>query len=193
LIFDEVITGFRVSPGGAQERYGVTPDLTCLGKIIGGGLPVGAFGGRSDVMALVAPDGPVYQAGTLSGNPVAMAAGATTLRRLRDPDCYQRLDKLGSRLADGLEVAGRSAEVPLRVQRVGSMLTPFFAEGEIADEASARRSDTQAYARFFHLLLDDGVYPPPSQFEAWFVSLAHTEDDIDAIVEQAALALKSVS
>jgi len=193
LIFDEVITGFRVGFGGAQDHFGVSPDISCLGKIIGGGLPVGAFGGRREVMALVAPDGPVYQAGTLSGNPVAMAAGAATLRRLRDPACYERLDVLGARLANGIAGAAQAAEVPLRVQRVGSMLTPFFVDGDVVDEESARRSNTKAYARFFHALLGAGVYPPPSQFEAWFVSLAHTEADVDAVVERAEAGLRELS
>jgi glutamate-1-semialdehyde 2,1-aminomutase len=183
LVFDEVITGFRLAYGGAQARYGIRPDLTCLGKIIGGGLPVGAYGGRADIMALVAPDGPVYQAGTLSGNPVAMAAGAATLRHLRDPGCYERLEGLGARLADGIARAAARAEAQLTVQRVGSMLTPFFRRGPVADEASARTCDTQAYARVFHGLLDRGIYPPPSQFEAWFVSLAHTEAQIDTIIQ----------
>jgi glutamate-1-semialdehyde 2,1-aminomutase len=182
LIFDEVITGFRIGPGGAQARFGVTPDLTCLGKIIGGGLPVGAFGGRADIMALIAPEGPVYQAGTLSGNPVAMAAGAATLRRLRDPACYDSLEALGGRLAEGIVSAAASAEVPVRVQRVASMMTPFFSPDPVVDEASARNADTSAYARFFQALIRRGVYPPPSQFEAWFVSLAHSESDIDAVL-----------
>jgi len=193
LIFDEVITGFRVAPGGAQELFGARPDLTCLGKIIGGGLPVGAFGGRADIMALLAPEGPVYQAGTLSGNPVAMAAGAVTLRRLRDPACYQRLEAPGARLADGIATAAAGAEVPVRVQRVGSMLTPFFYAHEVVDEVSARKSDTSAYARFFQALLQRGVYPPPSQYEAWFVSLAHTEQDIDSVFEAIATAFHEVA
>ena len=180
LIFDEVITGFRVGVGGAQARFGGMPDLTCLGKIIGGGLPVGAFGGRADIMALIAPEGPVYQAGTLSGNPVAMAAGAATLRRLRDPGCYERLEALGGHLAGGIVSAAASAEVPVRVQRVGSMLTPFFSPDPVVDDISVRRADTSKYARFFQALIRRGIYPPPSQFEAWFVSLAHSEADVDA-------------
>jgi glutamate-1-semialdehyde 2,1-aminomutase len=189
LIFDEVITGFRLAPGGAQELFGVRPDLTCLGKIIGGGLPVGAFGGRADIMALVAPEGPVYQAGTLSGNPVAMAAGAVTLRRLRDPTCYARLEELGSQLGDGISATAAAAEVPIRVQRVGSMLTPFFAPSPVVNEASARASDTNIYARCFQALLEHCVYAPPSQFEAWFVSLAHTEADIHSTLEAVSTAL----
>ncbi|MSQ23669.1 MAG: glutamate-1-semialdehyde-2,1-aminomutase [Chloroflexi bacterium] len=190
LVFDEVITGFRVGPGGAQVRYGITPDLTCLGKIIGGGLPVGAYGGRSDVMSLVAPEGPVYQAGTLSGNPVSMAAGIATLHLLSQKDAYQRLDTLGKQLADGLADAARTVETPIQVQRVGSMLTPFFTDAPVADELSAKRSDTDRYASFFHALLADGIYPPPSQFEAWFVSLAHTERDVQQAVAAAERALK---
>jgi glutamate-1-semialdehyde 2,1-aminomutase len=183
LIFDEVITGFRVGPGGAQARHGVRPDLTCLGKIIGGGLPVGAYGGRADVMAVVAPEGPMYQAGTLSGNPVAMAAGIATLDHLRDPGAYERLDALSARLASGMERAARDSALPLRVQRVGSMLTPFFGPDIVVDERAAQRSDRERYGRVFHRLLDRGVYPPPSQFEAWFISLSHTDDDVDHAVQ----------
>jgi glutamate-1-semialdehyde 2,1-aminomutase len=190
LIFDEVITGFRVAPGGAQELFGVRPDLTCLGKIIGGGLPVGAFGGPADVMALLAPEGPVYQAGTLSGNPVAMAAGAATLRRLQDRASYERLEALGTRLAAGISQAAAQAKLPLRVQRVGSMLTPFFCEDPVTDEASAKKSDTAAYGRFFHGLLEHGVYPPPAQFEAWFVSLAHSDADVDSALKAISEALR---
>lgn len=193
LIFDEVITGFRVAPGGAQELFGIAPDLTCLGKIIGGGLPVGAFGGRADIMALLAPDGPVYQAGTLSGNPVTMAAGAVTLRRLHDRSCYERLEALGARLEDGMARAAAAVEVRTRVQRVGSMLTPFFCPDAVVDETSARKSDTGAYASLFNALLQRGIYPPPSQFEAWFVSLAHTEQDIDSAIDAIATALHEVA
>ncbi len=193
LVFDEVITGFRVAPGGAQELFGITPDLTCLGKIIGGGLPVGAFGGRAEIMTLLAPEGPVYQAGTLSGNPVTMAAGAATLRRLRDPVCYQKLEALGERMATALLAAASAAEVPLRVQRIASMLTPFFCPDEVVDEGSARSSDTRAYARFHSALLDRGIYAPPSQYEAWFLSLAHTDEDLDAASIAIAGALGGVS
>ena len=193
LVFDEVITGFRVAPGGAQTRFGVTPDLTCLGKVIGGGLPVGAYGGRADVMALVAPDGPVYQAGTLSGNPIAMAAGIATLEALRAPEVYPQLERLGAGLQDVLERAAQRAEIPLRVQRVGSMLTPFFSTSPIFDEASAKRADTSRYGRFFHALLQRGLYPPPSQFEAWFVSTSHSEDDIAATSQAVQEALESSS
>jgi glutamate-1-semialdehyde 2,1-aminomutase len=178
LIFDEVITGFRAAYGGAQARYGVTPDLTCLGKIIGGGLPVGAYGGAERLMRHVAPLGSVYQAGTLSGNPLAVAAGLATLRRLREPGVYERLEALGARLEVGLVEAARRAGVALTVNRVGSMLTAFFCAGPVTDYASARRADTAAYARFFHGLLERGVFVAPSQFEAAFVSLAHTEEDL---------------
>ncbi len=188
LIFDEVITGFRVARGGAQQLYGIRPDLTCLGKIIGGGLPIGAYGGRAELMRLVAPEGAVYQAGTLSGNPLATSAGAATLRLLKNPENYDRLERLGARLGRGLERAAERASLPLRVNRAGSMLTPFFAAGPVSDYASARSSDTSRYARFFQAMLASGIYPPPSQLEAWFVSLAHSEEDIDrtaAMVEKA--------
>ena len=179
LIFDEVITGFRVALGGGQERFGIRPDLTCLGKILGGGLPVGAYGGRHEIMELVAPLGPVYQAGTLSGNPVAMAAGIATLELLREAATYERLEALGARLGNGLAAEAQAAGVPYQANRVGSLLTGFFAEQPVTDYASARRSDTAQYARFFHAMLDGGVYLAPSQFEAGFVSLAHTEADVD--------------
>jgi glutamate-1-semialdehyde 2,1-aminomutase len=172
LIFDEVITGFRVGPGGAQELYGVRPDLTVLGKIIGGGLPVGAYGGRADLMDLVAPAGPVYQAGTLSGHPVVMAAGEATLRALT-PDVYESIEEQASQLDAGLHVAGTSTA------RVGSLLTVFFRPTPPRNFAEAKKSDTQAFARFFHTMLDAGVLLPPSQFEAWFVSAAHDEAAID--------------
>ncbi len=185
LIFDEVITGFRLAPGGAQELYGITPDLTCLGKVLGGGLPVGAYGGRREIMSLVAPLGPVYQAGTLSGNPLAMAAGLATVRALLEPGNYERLETLAHRLAEGFEAAARSAGIRARVNRVGSMLTLFFTADEVVDYETARRSDTGRFARFFHGMLGRGVFLPPSQFEALFISLAHTEADIDFTVEAA--------
>jgi len=178
LIFDEVITGFRVAPGGAQELYGVRPDLTVLGKIIGGGLPVGAYGGRADLMDLVAPAGPVYQAGTLSGHPVVMAAGEATLRQLTG-EVYATLEGSSARLAAGLRVAGAS------VARVGSLLTVFFREGLPRNFTEARESDTDAFARFFHSMLDAGVVLPPSQFEAWFVSSAHDDAVIERTIEAA--------
>ncbi len=191
LIFDEVITGFRVAYGGAQTLYGVTPDLTCLGKIIGGGLPVGAYGGRRDLMAHVAPLGGVYQAGTLSGNPLAVAAGLATLRALQDPSAYRRLEALGARLQAGLQAAAGEAGVPLTVNRVGSMLTGFFTEGPVTDFASAKRSDTARYAKFFHAMLARGVFLAASQFEAAFVSLAHSEADIDSAAQAARQALSA--
>lgn len=178
LIFDEVITGFRLTYGGAQSLYGVSPDLTCLGKIIGGGLPVGAYGGRRDVMELVAPLGPVYQAGTLSGNPMAMAAGMEVLNSLQKFDIYMQLDTLAAYLAQGLENLAKEAGVKLFVSRAGSMLTPFFGVEEVSDYKSAVSSDTRQYAVFFNHMLNRGVYLPPSQFEACFISLAHTEEDI---------------
>jgi glutamate-1-semialdehyde 2,1-aminomutase len=178
LIFDEVITGFRVARGGAQARYGVTPDLSCLGKIIGGGLPVGAYGGRRDLMSQVAPLGGVYQAGTLSGNPLAVAAGLATLRALEGPDVYPRLERAGAALEAGIREAARAAGVPVTVNRVGSMLTAFFTEGPVTDYASARRSDTARYGRYFHAMLERGVFLAPSQFEAAFVSLAHGEAEL---------------
>jgi len=191
LIFDEVITGFRVAYGGAQALYGVRPDLTCLGKIIGGGLPVGAYGGREDLMRQVAPLGGVYQAGTLSGNPLAVAAGLATIRALGRGNPYARLETLGRQLADGLLAGAHAAGIEVTVNRVGSMLTAFFGTGPITDYASAKRSDTARYARFFHAMRARGVYFAPSQFEAAFVSLAHTETDIDATVKAAADALTS--
>ncbi len=172
LILDEVITGFRVARGGAQERYGVRADLTCFGKIIGGGLPVGAFGGRADVMRELAPEGPCYQAGTLSGNPLATAAGLAVLGELARDDVYQRLEEGGAALEEAIVASG----APVTINRVGSMLTPFFAPGPVGDYAGATTSDTAAYGRFARALLEDGVYPPPSQFEAWFVGLAHDDD-----------------
>jgi len=184
LVFDEVISGFRASAGGAQGLFGIRPDLTCLGKIIGGGLPVGAYGGRRDLMNLVAPSGPVYQAGTLSGNPLAMAAGLWTLARLT-PRLYRGLAKLGGRLAAGLADAARAANVPLQVNAVGSLVTPFFTRGAVRDFQSAAAADTAAYGRFFQGMLARGIYPPPSQFEAWFLSAAHTERDIAKTVAAA--------
>jgi glutamate-1-semialdehyde 2,1-aminomutase len=180
LIFDEVMTGFRLSFGGAQELYGVTPDLTTLGKIIGGGLPVGAYGGPSEIMDLIAPLGPVYQAGTLSGNPLAMAAGLAVLKYLREnkAQIYAQLDHISGRLTDGVSAAAQEAGVALYFNRVGSMLTWFFQSGPVTDWMSASRSDTQAFARFFRAMLEGGVYLPPSQYEALFVSAAHTEADV---------------
>ncbi|WP_334110636.1 glutamate-1-semialdehyde 2,1-aminomutase [Thermodesulfitimonas autotrophica] len=193
LIFDEVITGFRVGYGGAQERYGVLPDLTCLGKIIGGGLPVGAYGGKRAIMELVAPAGPVYQAGTLSGNPLAVAAGIVTLDLLREPGTYERLEAMGARLAAGLEAAAQEAGIPVTVNRVGSLLTVFFTPGPVKDYVSATTADTARFAAFFREMLAGGVYLPPSQFEALFVSLAHSAADIEETVAVAAQAFRRVA
>ena len=188
LVFDEVITGFRLASGGAQMYYGVTPDLTCLGKIIGGGLPVGAYGGRREIMQMVAPAGAVYQAGTLSGNPMAMAAGIVTLRLLSNADAYRELDGLGTRLAQGLRDVARTAECEVTVVQVGSMMTVFFAPEAPADYTSAKRADAERYARFFRAMLEAGVYLAPSQYEAMFVSLAHTQEDLDRTIASAQLA-----
>ena len=192
LIFDEVISGFRASPGGAQALSGVRPDLTCLGKIIGGGLPVGAYGGRADLMELVSPAGPVYQAGTLSGNPLAMTAGLWCLERLT-PRLYRDLATLGTRLADGLADAARNAGVALQVNAIGSLVTPFFTDRPVVDYASATSADTQRYARFFRGMITRGIYPPPSQFEAWFLSGAHSVKDVDETIAAARDAMKEVA
>jgi glutamate-1-semialdehyde 2,1-aminomutase len=200
LILDEVMTGFRLSWGGAQERFGVTPDLTTLGKIVGGGLPVGAYGGRREVMERIAPLGPVYQAGTLSGNPLAMAAGLATLQLVRRPGQYERLEALSARLEAGLSQAARSVAetesapdgMPFCSNRVGSMLTGFFCPGPVTDYVSALTADRARYGRFFHLMLRRGVYLAPSQFEAAFVSLAHSEADVDYTVDAAADAMREL-
>ena len=192
LIFDEVISGFRAAAGGAQSLVGVRPDLTCLGKIIGGGLPVGAYGGRADLMKLVSPDGPVYQAGTLSGNPLAMTAGIWCLDQLK-PRLYQQLAALGSRLAAGLASAARDAGVAVQVNAFGSLLTPFFTDRPVHDYRSATSANTAQYAKFFQGMLARGVYPPPSQFEAWFLSAAHTVRDVDRTISAARLAMKDVN
>ena len=194
LLFDEVITGFRVARGGAQELYGVAPDLTALGKVIGGGLPVGAYGGARSLMRRMAPSGDVYQAGTLSGNPLATAAGIATLDALAaEAGVYARLEELAARLADGLLEAGRRAGVPLSVGRVGSVLTPFFLEAAPQDYRGARAADLDAFARFHGAMLVRGVLAPPSQFESWFVSLAHDRALIDHTVEAANEALAAVA
>ena len=191
LLFDEVITGFRLGRGGAQERYGVTPDLTALGKVIGGGLPVGAYGGPRALMERMAPAGDVYQAGTLSGNPLAMAAGIAALDALAAHEgAYQRLDELGARLAAGLEEAASEAGVPLSVGRIGSALTPFFLAALPHDYEGARRADLHAFARFHRAMLERGVLLPPSQFETWFGSLAHDEALIDRTIAAAGAALQ---
>jgi glutamate-1-semialdehyde 2,1-aminomutase len=191
LIFDEVMTGFRVARGGAQELYAVKPDLTTMGKVIGGGLPVGAYGGRAEIMNRVAPAGPVYQAGTLSGNPLAVAAGLATLHRLEKENVYGKLESLGSRLERGLTEAAKKAGVPARVNRVGSMFTLFFTNQEVVDFHSAKTSDTERFKRFFRGMLERGIYLPPSQFEAAFISAAHTEADIDKTIDAARKALEA--
>jgi len=195
LIFDEVMTGFRLAFGGAQELYAITPDLTTLGKIIGGGLPVGAYGGPSEIMDLVAPLGPMYQAGTLSGNPLAMAAGIATLRHLREhkKEIYPRLDKLSNELAAGVAAAAKGAGVSICYNCVGSMFTWFFAPGPVTNWDSAAKSDTEAFGRFFRSMLESGVYLPPSQFEAAFLSAAHTEEDIQQTIAAAKQAFTPVT
>ena len=193
LIFDEVITGFRVAYGGAQTLYGVTPDITTLGKIIGGGLPVGAYGGRRDIMQLVAPLGPMYQAGTLSGNPLAVAAGVATLTELQRPGVYEQLEAAAARLTDGIAAAFARAEVPAAINRVASMFTGFFHPGPVSTLAQAEQSDTAAYGRYFHALLARGVYIAPSQFEAGFVSIAHTAADIDRTITAVGDALAALA
>jgi glutamate-1-semialdehyde 2,1-aminomutase len=188
LLFDEVMTGFRVAWGGAQLKYHIKPDLTCLGKVIGGGLPVAAYGGRRDLMERVSPSGPVYQAGTLSGNPLAMSAGLATLEILKEQGAYETLEERSAMLARGLESAAKEAGVPLAVNRVGSMLTPFFVKksgGKVTNYSQATSCDTAAYAAFFHAMLDEGVYLAPSQFEAMFPGLAHSEDHIRRTIEAA--------
>jgi len=192
LIFDEVISGFRASAGGAQGLTGIRPDLTCLGKIIGGGLPVGAYGGRADLMELVSPAGPVYQAGTLSGNPLAMTAGLWCLDRL-PPRLYRSLAALGRRLAAGLADAARDAGVALQVNAFGSLLTPFFTSSPVKDYRSATAANADRYGAFFRGMLRRGVYPPPSQFEAWFLSAAHSVKDVDYTIRAARAAMREVA
>jgi glutamate-1-semialdehyde 2,1-aminomutase len=191
LIFDEVISGFRAARGGAQALAGVRPDLTCLGKIIGGGLPVGAYGGRADLMELVSPAGPVYQAGTLSGNPLAMTAGLWCLKNL-SPKLYSSLAQLGARLAIGLAESARDAGVALQVNAVGSVLTPFFTNRPVRDFESATSADVELYGQFFRGMLRRGIYPPPSQFEAWFLSAAHSARDIDKTIAAARAAMREI-
>jgi glutamate-1-semialdehyde 2,1-aminomutase len=190
LIFDEVISGFRASAGGAQQLYGVTPDLTCLGKIIGGGLPMGAFGGRKEIMQQLAPLGPVYQAGTLSGNPLAVTAGLYMLRRIEKDPPYNTLERLGSRLEQGIRQNIADLNLELTVNRVGSVQTLFFNPGPVTDFNGSNSSDAAAFGRYFHAMLDQGIFLAPSQFEAVFVSTAHTEADIDRTVEANLNALK---
>ena len=194
LIFDEVMTGFRLAFGGAQELYAIKPDLTTMGKIIGGGLPVGAYGGPTEIMDLVAPLGPMYQAGTLSGNPLAMAAGYAQLRYLKEhKEIYARLDKLSGELVAGVAAAAKSASVPMTTNRVGSMFTWFFTPGPVTDWESASKSDTEAFGRFFRNMLEGGIYLPPSQYEAAFLSAAHTEEDITKTIAAAKQAFAMVA
>lgn len=185
LIFDEVMTGFRVSLGGVQERFGITPDLSCFGKIIGGGLPVGAFGGRAEVMDVLAPDGPVYQAGTLSGNPLAMAAGLATLEELKTGSAHEQLETIGTRLETGLNAAAERAGIPVITQRAGSMSCLFFTEEPVHNLAEAMNTDRERFKKYFHGMLAEGVYLAPSAFEAAFLSAAHTEADIDSTIAAA--------
>jgi len=194
LIFDEVMTGFRVAFGGAQELYNIKPDLTTMGKIIGGGLPVGAYGGPKEIMDLVAPLGPMYQAGTLSGNPLAMAAGCAMLKQLRDrkSEIYPRLEKLSGELVEGVAAAARDAGVSLSHNRVGSMFTWFFQQGPVTDWDSAAKSETEAFGKFFGEMLDRGVYLPPSQYEAAFLGAAHSEDDVQKTIQAAKLSFAAM-
>ena len=192
LIFDEVMTGFRLAPGGAQQRFGITPDLTWFGKIIGGGLPVGAFGGRAEIMDCLAPLGPVYQAGTLSGNPLAMAAGIAALEELRAGDVYERLEVLGSQLEEGMRQAAQNAGVPVQFNRCGSMFCGYFTPQPVHNLAEALHSDRARFAKFFHGLLQEGVYLAPSQFEAGFLSTAHSPEDVARTVEAAARVMKTL-
>ncbi|MBA3472263.1 MAG: glutamate-1-semialdehyde 2,1-aminomutase [Rubrobacter sp.] len=185
LIFDEVMTGFRLARGGAQERYGVTPDMTCLGKIIGGGLPVGAFGGQREIMEQVAPSGPIYQAGTLSGNPLAMTAGLATLRATGEPGFYEGLEDLGERWRRGMQEAASEGDVPFTLNQVGSMVSIFFTDGPVTDFGSAARSDTEAFKEFFWHMLRHGIYLAPSQYEAGFISSVHSEEDLEKTFEAA--------
>jgi glutamate-1-semialdehyde 2,1-aminomutase len=185
LIFDEVMTGFRLARGGAQERYGVVPDMTCLGKIIGGGLPVGAFGGKAAFMQQVAPEGPVYQAGTLSGNPLAMAAGLATLQATGEPDFYERLEALGDRWREGMGEAASAGSLPFTINQVGSMVSIFFTEGPVVDFASAARADAEAFKDFFWHMLGRGIYLAPSPYEAGFISVVHSDEDLGRTFEAA--------
>ncbi|MEN3039017.1 MAG: glutamate-1-semialdehyde 2,1-aminomutase [Candidatus Kryptonium sp.] len=195
LIFDEVITGFRIAPGGAQEYFGVKPDITTLGKIIGGGFPVGAYGGRKEIMELVAPSGPVYQAGTLSGNPIAMIAGYTTLKILYEnrKTIYKQLESKAKLLAESFRKIAEENSISVKVNQIGSMLTVFFSENEVYDYDSALKSDTKKFAKFFNLMLENGIYLPPSQFEAMFLSTAHTTEDIQKTIDAFRIALKKIA
>jgi glutamate-1-semialdehyde 2,1-aminomutase len=192
LIFDEVMTGFRVHPGGAQALYGIQPDLTTLGKVIGGGLPVGAYGGKREIMQLIAPAGPVYQAGTLSGNPLAMTAGITTLDILQQPGVWQGLESAAARLAEGIDRAAQAAGAPVVSTRAGTMFTTFFSTQPVRDWPTVKNSDTQRFGKFFRAMLENGVYLAPSQFEAGFVSTAHTAQIIDQTIEAAGRAFQTL-
>jgi len=192
LIFDEVITGFRVAYGGAQALYGVAPDLTCLGKIIGGGLPVGAYGGRREIMEMMAPVGPVYQAGTLSGNPIAMTAGIETLKLLNRPGVYDQLENKAASLEKGIAEAAAEAGVATRIQRIASLLTVFFTSNPVVDYESAKQANTALFSKYFHGLLADGIYWPPSQFEAAFISFGHSEEDIEMTIGRISGALSDI-
>jgi glutamate-1-semialdehyde 2,1-aminomutase len=193
LIFDEVMTGFRLAKGGAQELYGITPDLTTFGKIIGGGLPVGAYGGREEIMKLIAPSGPVYQAGTLSGNPLAMTAGIETLKIIDEtPDFYEKLEEKSKYLADGIADAVAKSNLNYTLNRVGSMLTLFFTDSKVVDFDTAKLSDTAKFTKYFNSMLESGVYLPPSQYEAWFVSAAHSQEDLDVTISASFSALENV-
>ena len=192
LIFDEVMTGFRVHPGGAQTLFDIRPDLTALGKVIGGGLPVGAYGGRRDIMEMVAPVGPMYQAGTLSGNPLAMTAGIATVRGLTAPGAWQQIERMGERLVTGLHAIAEENKIPISYSRVGTMWGFFFTEGPVTDWPSAKQADTQRFARYFQQMLSNGVYVAPSQFEAGFLSTAHGDAEIDATLDAAARAFSSL-
>jgi glutamate-1-semialdehyde 2,1-aminomutase len=192
LIFDEVMTGFRVAFGGAQARYGIRPDMTCLGKVIGGGLPVGAYGGRKEIMSLVSPEGPVYQAGTLSGNPLAMTAGIETIKELSRPGVYKSLDRKAAMLEEGLKDAAKKAGVKTRFYRAGSMFCTYFTDTDVIDYGSAKKADAVKFSRFFSGMLDRGVNLAPSQFEAGFMSLSHSERDIHATVTAAYESLKKI-
>lgn len=193
LIFDEVMTGFRVHPDGAQRLYGVTPDLTTLGKVIGGGLPVGAYGGRRDIMSMIAPVGPVYQAGTLSGNPLAMAAGIATLTRWREPGVWDSAVRVATTLREGLADAATQAGIPLQTAQVGTMIGAFFTDRPVVDWTTASRSDTKRFARFFHGMLERGVFLPPSQYETWFVSSAHGDKEIEQTLTAARESLQALT
>jgi len=193
LIFDEVMTGFRVHPGGAQTLYNIKPDLTTLGKVIGGGLPVGAYGGRRDIMQMVAPVGPMYQAGTLSGNPLAMTAGIETLKILQEAWVWEQLELAGSKLMEGFAIASEEAKIPLSYSQIGSMFGFFFTEGPVINWSTAKLADTKRFAAFFQAMLTNGVYLAPSQFEAGFLSIAHGADEIEATLRAMALSFQSLT